>query len=75
VRSGVWKYLSVDGAEFLYDLSRDERERANMRYREPDRFKALRDAFHAWDATMPLVPEDATYELVYRGDTMARSSG
>jgi arylsulfatase A-like enzyme len=75
VRAGAWKYLSVEGAEFLYDLSRDERERANMRYREPDRFRALRAAFLEWDASMPSVPEDATYELVYRGDTMARSSG
>lgn len=74
-RSGVWKYLAIDGAEFLYDISRDERERANMRYREPDRFKALRAAYIEWDATMPAVPEDAAYELVYRDDTMARSSG
>jgi arylsulfatase A-like enzyme len=75
VRSGVWKYLSVDGAEFLYDLSRDERERANMRYREPDRFQGLRAAYFEWDASMPRVPEDATYSLVYTEDTMARSSG
>lgn len=75
VRSGNWKYLSVDGSEFLYDLSRDERERANMRYREPERFKALRAAYWEWDASMPLVPEDASYDLVYRDDTMARSSG
>lgn len=75
VRSGVWKYLSIDGAEFLYDISRDERERANMRYREPDRFNALRAAYFEWDATMPAFPEDAAYELVYRDDTMARSSG
>ncbi len=75
VRSGVWKYLSVDGAEFLYDLSRDERERANLRYREPERFEALRAAYFEWDASMPRFPEDATYSLVYTDDTMARSSG
>jgi len=75
VRSGTWKYLSVDGAEFLYDISRDERERANMRYREPDRFKALRAAYFEWDASMPLFPEGARYALEYRDDTMARSSG
>ena len=44
VRSGVWKYLSIEGSEFLYDLSRDERERANMRYREPEKFEELRKA-------------------------------
>lgn len=75
VRSGVWKYLSVDGNEFLYDLSRDERERANMRYREPERFQALRSAYWEWDASLPPFPEDASYDLVYRDDTMARPSG
>ncbi len=75
VRSGVWKYLSVDGNEFLYDLSRDERERANLRYREPGRFSALREAYWKWDASLPAFPEDATYELVYDEHTMARSSG
>ncbi len=35
MRSGSWKYLSVDGDEFLFDLSQDERERANYGKREP----------------------------------------
>src|SRR5690606_35751141 len=56
-RSGVWKYLSIDGAEFLYDLSRDQRERANMRYREPARFRDLKAACAEWDAAMPPRPE------------------
>lgn len=74
-RRADWKYLSIDGAEFLYDLSRDERERANMRYREPEKFEELRAAYFEWDASMPRVPEDASYELVYQDDTMARSAG
>lgn len=74
-RRAEWKYLSVDGAEFLYDLSRDERERANMRYREPEKFEELRAAYFEWDASMPRIPEDAKYELVYQEDTMARSAG
>lgn len=74
-RRGEWKYLSIDGAEFLYDLSHDERERANMRFREPETFKELRAAYFEWDASMPPVPEDARYELVYHDDTMARSAG
>lgn len=74
-RRHEWKYLSMGGAEFLYDLSRDERERANMRFREPDKFKELRAAYHEWEASMPLRPEDARYELVYDEDTMARSAG
>lgn len=74
-RRGNWKYLSIDGAEFLYDLSRDERERANMRFREPEKFKEMRAAYYEWDASMPLMPEDARYDLVYQEDTMARSAG
>lgn len=75
VRSGVWKYLSIDGNEFLYDLSRDERERANMRYREPERFKALREAYWEWHHSMPLRPSDAAVALEYTGETMAKSDG
>jgi hypothetical protein len=26
VRSGNWKYLSIEGNEFLYDLARDPRD-------------------------------------------------
>ena len=74
-RRGDWKYLSIDGAEFLYDLSRDERERANMRFREPEKLKELRAAYFEWDASMPPIPEDATYEVIYDDDTMARSAG
>ncbi len=75
VRSGDWKWLSVDGNEFLYNLASDERERANMRYREPKRFKELRRAFFEWDAEMPTKAEDATYHLVYDEGTMAKSAG
>jgi arylsulfatase A-like enzyme len=75
VRSGVWKYLSIDGAEFLFDLSRDQRERANMRYREPKRFTELRRACFEWDASMPPRPEDAVVPLVYTAETMAKSDG
>jgi arylsulfatase A-like enzyme len=74
-RRGPWKWLSMDGAEFLYDLSRDERERANMRWREPERFKELRAAYWEWDTSMPLFPEEAEVHLEYRDETMARSSG
>jgi arylsulfatase A-like enzyme len=74
-RSGVWKYLSIDGVEFLFDLSRDERERANMRYREPKTFEKLRRAYFEWDASMPPRPEDAAIALEYTAATMAKSDG
>jgi arylsulfatase A-like enzyme len=75
VRSGVWKYLSIDGAEFLFDLSRDERERANMRFREPKKFEELRRAYFEWDASMPPRPVDAAIALEYTAETMAKSDG
>jgi arylsulfatase A-like enzyme len=75
VLSGTWKYLSIEGNEFLFDLSRDARERANMRFREPGKFEELRAAFETWSASMPPVPEDASYGVVYTDKTMARSNG
>jgi arylsulfatase A-like enzyme len=75
VRSGDWKWLSVDGNEFLFNLKNDQRERANLRYREDERFMELRRAYFEWDADMPLMPEDATYSLAYTDETMAKSAG
>jgi arylsulfatase A-like enzyme len=62
VRSGDWKYLSVEGDEFLYNLAVDERERANYAKREPKRFAELREKFAAWEAALPTHP-DATYSV------------
>jgi arylsulfatase A-like enzyme len=75
VRSGVWKYLSIEGSEFLYDLARDSRERANRRYREPEKFAELYDAYLEWNRSLPPIPEDARYSHVYTEETMAKSSG
>lgn len=65
VRSGAWKYLSMDGHEYLFDLSRDARERANLARRYPERLAGMRARYEAWAATMPPVPEDAAVSLVY----------
>ena len=65
LRDGDWKYLQVDGHEYLFNIAADERERANLR---PARARAPgRDARrlaglerrHAAD------PEDATVSLGY----------
>ena len=42
----------------------DERQRANLARRHPDRFAAMRDRYHAWNAAMKPAPE-AIYALVY----------
>ena len=72
VRSGAWKYLSIEGNEYLFDLSRDPRERANMRRREPARFEALKQAYAEWEATLPPIPPDAAVSLVYGPADMAQ---
>lgn len=64
-RHGDWKYLRVDGHDYLFNLAADERERANLAAREPQRLQALRADWEAWNATMPPVPHDATISLGY----------
>ena len=51
LRDGDWKYLRVDGHDYLFDIPADERERANHAPREPERLAAMRAAWEAWNAT------------------------
>jgi len=64
-RSGRWKYLRVDGMDYLFDIDQDSRERANLAGREPGRLADLRAAWEAWEASMPPIPGDATVSLGY----------
>jgi arylsulfatase A-like enzyme len=70
LRDGPWKYLKVDEHEYLFDLSKDERERANQAKRDPQRLAAMREAWLAWDATVPAIPEDATVSVGYGAKDM-----
>ena len=63
LRDSDWKYLRVDGNDYLFNIQIDERERANQAQREPERLAALRADWEAWDATMPPIPADATVSL------------
>jgi arylsulfatase A-like enzyme len=65
LRQGAWKYLRVDGHDYLFDLSRDERERANLAKRQPERLDRMRQAWEAWDQQMPQIPADASVNLGY----------
>ena len=65
LREGKWKYLKVDQHEYLFDLSADERERANLAKLQPERLQAMRQAWLDWDRTVPAIPEDATVSLGY----------
>jgi arylsulfatase A-like enzyme len=72
---GAWKYLHQDGHEFLFNLEVDARERANLALREPARLEALKRRYAEWAATMPGLPDDAAFKLVYGPATMATASG
>lgn len=65
LRHGPWKYLRVDGHDYLFHLEGDERERANLAPIAPERLAAMVQAWEAWEATMPPIPADATVSLGY----------
>ena len=65
MRQGVWKYLRVDGNDYLFNLADDERERANRAPVEPERLQTMRAAWEAWNVSMPAIPDDATVSLGY----------
>lgn len=56
-RRGKWKYLKIKDQSYLFDLDADPMERANLKVREPEVFKALAAAWAQWDAGM--LPLDA----------------
>jgi arylsulfatase A-like enzyme len=65
VRSGNWKWLSIEGHQYLFDLTRDARERANRAKVEPQNLQALKKKYSAWEASIPAIPDDAKFSLVY----------
>jgi arylsulfatase A-like enzyme len=74
MRSGNWKWLSIEGNEFLFDLSRDPRERANLARREPHRLRDMQRAYAAWEASMPPIPEEAKVSLIGGPKDLAQPS-
>ena len=70
LRDGDWKYLRVDGHDYLFNIPADERERANHAGREPARLAAMRAAWETWNASMPPIPDDATISLGYSAQDM-----
>jgi len=61
-RAGNWKYLSVEGDEFLFNLAKDQRERANFAKRDPKRLAVMRARYLAWEEALPK-HQDATYSV------------
>ena len=75
VRSGEWKYLSMDGYDYLFNLAQDARERANVARRFPERLAELRAKYDAWTATMPPIPADAGVSLIGGDADMPKPTG
>jgi arylsulfatase A-like enzyme len=69
-RIGRHKYLRVDGHDYLFDIQADERERANLAARQPQRLAELMQAWEDWHASMPAIPQDATISLGYGAKDM-----
>jgi arylsulfatase A-like enzyme len=74
VRSGRWKWLSIEGDEFLFDLDKDPRERANRAKREPAQFEELKRRYAAWEASLPPIPPDATVSIPFTKSDLAQPS-
>jgi len=64
-RDGDWKYLKVNEHEYLFNLSRDARERANQSHREPQKIESMRAKWQEWNAQIPPVPLDAVTHQAY----------
>ncbi|ETV87254.1 hypothetical protein H257_02211 [Aphanomyces astaci] len=60
IRDGKFKYLKINGNEFLFDIVADPRERGNLKKRLPDVFDKLKQLWADWDATM-LAMNEGTY--------------
>lgn len=62
IRSGDWKYLKIGGNEFLFDVVKDQRERANLAKRHPEVFARLKAQWEQWDKEMlPITAEVRTH--------------
>jgi arylsulfatase A-like enzyme len=62
IRDSDWKYLRIAGNDFLFDVVKDPRERANLKNRQKDVYDRLKSDWEAWNDTMlPERPRPATY--------------
>ena len=74
MRAGNWKWLSIEGREYLFNLAMDQRERANVAKRETEYLAALRERYRRWEATLPPIPEDARVSPVYGPEDLPEPS-
>lgn len=70
VRDGDWKYLKINGNEFLFNVVDDVRERANLRQRLPEVFERLKRQWADWnEGFLPITDEVYTHGVT--PDTLA----
>ena len=74
MRSGDWKYFASEDGEFLFDLSKDQRERANLAKKDASRLAAMRARFEAWAQSVPSIPPEATFSIPYTRADLAHPS-
>jgi arylsulfatase A-like enzyme len=58
-RRDTWKYLRVGDQEYLFDLTADSGEKANLKTERADVFERLRGEWRVWDAQMVPLPKPA----------------
>jgi len=74
MRAGDWKYLVLEGDEFLFNLERDARERANFAKCEPQRLARMRARYEEWAKSVPPLPADAGFAIPFTKADLARPS-
>ena len=52
LRRGNWKYMHYGNRDYLFDLSQDQREQANLWRLQPELAKTLKSDFARWSASM-----------------------
>lgn len=73
-RRGAFKYLQMGKHPFLFDVTEDPMERANLKDRKPATFRALHDEWHSWNQTM-LPPDPLAGKHGFTGDKLAEYFG
>jgi uncharacterized sulfatase len=59
IRRGKWKYLTMTGREYLFDLSEDAEEQHNLLDQNSQLAQAMRDQLESWSQTLkpPGIPD------------------
>jgi arylsulfatase A-like enzyme len=62
VRRGQYKFLRIEGTEYLFDVVADPQERGNLKTHQPAVFDELKAAWENWNRQMlPYTPQNASW--------------